>query len=154
MNRIWHFYDLSTGLFTGQSFSAAREADLARNTPPGCGACEGVRDPYSQRVDLKTGEVVDWQPPEPSPDHEWDAQTKRWQLSAAAAEREARRAQALARIRALEALQHRALREAVLGIAPSEEDRARGAMTLAEIDQEIAALRPLLSEQTAASGNL
>jgi hypothetical protein len=81
--------------------------------------------------------VVDWKPPQPSPDHEWNSERRRWQLSAAAAEREQRRRDALERIQALEASQPRALREAMLGDA---DGRAR----LAVLDQEIAQLRKLL----------
>lgn len=46
------------------------------------GAIEGTYDHLSQRVDLETGDVVDWQPPRPVgdeyTDHEWDTGTKRW----------------------------------------------------------------------------
>lgn len=50
--------------------------------PEGIGAIEGAYDHLSQRVDIETGEVVDWQPDKPEgdeyTDHEWDAGTKRW----------------------------------------------------------------------------
>lgn len=50
--------------------------------PDGIGAIDGAYDHLSQRVDLETGEVVDWQPDKPAgdeyTDHEWDANTKRW----------------------------------------------------------------------------
>jgi hypothetical protein len=38
----------------------------------------GHYDGLCQRVDVQTGEVVDYQPPRPSPNHDWDEQTKRW----------------------------------------------------------------------------
>ncbi|WP_428421978.1 tail fiber assembly protein [Methylibium sp.] len=52
------------------------------NIPSGLAAREGVYDHLSQRVDLITGAVVDWQPPAPA-DTEfetwaWDAKTRRW----------------------------------------------------------------------------
>jgi hypothetical protein len=36
---------------------------------------------------LTTGKVVDYQPPQPSDDHEWNHVIKRWQLNHAALER-------------------------------------------------------------------
>lgn len=43
---------------------------------------QGQFDHLSQRVDLSTGKVVDWQPPKPDDTplvrHEWDKDTKRW----------------------------------------------------------------------------
>lgn len=78
---IWSFYDLSTGIFTGTTFSGPKNM-LPLNTPEGCGACMGTHDHLSRRFDLETGEVVDWQPPKPD-DNEletfsWDNRTRRW----------------------------------------------------------------------------
>lgn len=45
---------------------------------PDCSFVMGEFDPLSQRVDLLTGQVVDYVPPQPSPDHVWNTTTKRW----------------------------------------------------------------------------
>lgn len=137
------FYDLTTGLFTGQTFSCD-VADpptyarlLAANLPPGCASIEGAHDRENYRVDLASGEVIDYQPPQPSADHEWDAAAKRWQLNAIAAAAQVAKEVALTRIQALEASQHRAVREAALGDAAA-------IIRLRTIDQQIAALRKQL----------
>lgn len=55
-----------------------------KGMPPqaGLGVLDGLHDHLSQRVDLDTGEVVDWQPDKPAgdeyTDHEWDEQARRW----------------------------------------------------------------------------
>lgn len=136
----WHFYDLATGLFTRQRLAASDQDLVAANTPPGCGAYAGEVDPDSQRVDVATGDLVDWQPPRPSEDHAWDTERRRWELSPAAAKREAERIDAQRRITALEIAQLRPLRELLLDQS-SQPARAR----LAEIDAEIATLRPAVA---------
>jgi hypothetical protein len=131
-------YNLETGLFTSVII-AVHDDLLDANTPSGHKTLIGRYDHLSQRVDLATGEVVDYQPPQPSSDDEWNAETKRWQLIAAAADRANRHISASEHIGLLEASQHRALREHALGY-PGAVDR------LKEIDQEIAALRKDLSD--------
>lgn len=106
-------YDSSTGLFTGRTISVPLSA-LAANIAEGHSSIEGVHDHLSKRIDLVTGELVDYQPPAPSAEHEWNTETKRWQLSAAAADRTQRRATALARMGELDARSIRASREALL----------------------------------------
>lgn len=144
---VWHFYRLDDGLFDGRTFVSSDPSAIDANTPPGHGVKRDVLDWQSQRVDISTGQLVDYQPPAPDDDHEWlhdDAngnRVRRWALKPEAAERRARRAAALARIAELERKQERALREHLLGIVPTEEDRAAGAMTLQEIQDEIAGLR-------------
>lgn len=103
--QVRHVYSLATGCFTGRSFAAPEDEVLA-NTPEGCGAILGelVSDVLSQRVDVSTGQVVDWQPPQPEGDAfrtaVWDASARRWVWTdtPAAAVRDAlaRRAAALA----------------------------------------------------------
>ena len=151
--RTWHFYDLQTGLFNGRRFGAPEYSDelLALNTPPGCGAKNDVLDWQSQRVNVTTGELQDYQPPAPDADHEWmhdDDQgnrVRRWVLKPDVVERRARKVSAQARIAELERKLLRALREDRLGIVPSEKDRAAGAMTLQEIEDEIAEQRAMIS---------
>lgn len=76
--RFW-FYSTQTGALTGDSYLGH---DVESNTPPGCAAVEGVTNWQSQRVDLATGAVIDWQPPKPADDGmrtwAWDAAARRW----------------------------------------------------------------------------
>ncbi len=139
--RTFSFYNTTDGLLhtsqTQCSEHANAEAFADSNAPPGYKAIEGQFDPLSQRVDTISGEVVNYQPPQPSLDHEWDDTTKRWQLNAAAAQRLAERSNALTQIPTLEAKQHRAMREYALGIAGAAE-------RLSSIENQIAALRAKL----------
>ncbi len=119
--RIVSFYDTATGLLTGRTYGtdigddAAHLASVKLHTPEGSAFVDGAHDSLSKRVDLATGDVVEWQPPQPSPDYEWNADTKRWQLTAAMAARVAAHAAALASIEQLERSQARAIREHLLG---------------------------------------
>lgn len=129
------FYDETTGLFSGQRFFGPRKY-LARNTPPGMGLKDGSYDHLAQRVNIETGEVVEYQPPKPNDDHEWDGEAKRWRLKAEVRKHRWRHRQALRRIDELERKQHRPHRE--LALNPDDSDaRAR----LAALDAEIAELR-------------
>ena len=85
MNKTAFFYDLQTGLFTGQSLGGpAKWVDA--NLPDGVGVWPEMIDHLSQRLDLATGLIVDYQPPAPTADEftqwTWDAESKRWQASA------------------------------------------------------------------------
>jgi hypothetical protein len=132
MTQKWHFFDAATGLFAGRTFSG-EEAHLACNTPAGVIAVPDVTDPESQRVDIASGQLVDYQPPQPSSDHEWNTTTRRWRLTATAQAKLKKRQTALAAIGGLEeARQPRAVRDALLG---------RGTEALQKLDGEIAALR-------------
>jgi hypothetical protein len=112
MMRTAHFYDLSTGVFTGESFSfSGRDDVLASNTPPGCGVYEGDIDWLSNRIDVETKQILDYQPPPPDVDHEWNLQTKRWQKRTDVVAREQRTADAIAEIQSLEKLQVRSISE-------------------------------------------
>jgi hypothetical protein len=137
-----YLYDRATGHFTGATVSATDPADVAANVPPDCDAVAGDVDPLSQRFDVVEKRVVDWQPPAPDSDHEWNAQARRWRKrpEVVAAEQADQDARAL--IAAQEVAQGRAIREVVLKLAatlPADDpDRTR----LEQIDQEIAAARP------------
>jgi hypothetical protein len=79
--------------------------------------------------------VVDWQPPQPSPEHEWHAGTRRWQLSVATQKRNADRRTAQVRISELERdVQLGLLRGLALGEPGAKEK-------LQALDSEIASLR-------------
>lgn len=81
MNKTVQFYDLQTGLFTGQSLGGPAEW-VDANVPDGMGAWSGDVDIQSQRVDLSTGSLVDFQPGKPADTNDatwsWDQSTKRW----------------------------------------------------------------------------
>jgi hypothetical protein len=130
---MYSFYDETTGDFSGRVFSGSARL-VALNTPTGYVAISGRFDRLSQRVDTKTGEVVDYQPPKPDDDHEWNTERRRWVKKPDVLVAERRGAAARKRIAELEASQLRALREHALGDATAV-DRLRA------IDDEIKTLR-------------
>lgn len=82
MNFTWSFYDAATGNIAPSRVTCPVGHNLETNTPPGHIAIAGVFDHLSQRVNLATGQVEDYQPDAP-PDDElrtwsWDAQARRW----------------------------------------------------------------------------
>jgi hypothetical protein len=135
--KLFSFYHTDTGLLAPTKFSTDDVRMLKNNIPANHAAIEGHHDHLTKRVDLETKTIVDYQPPQPSPDHEWNADTKRWQLTAQAQDKINRRKAALARIAQLESGSLRTIREAQLGMAGAE-DR------LKELDAEIAVLRSAL----------
>jgi len=66
-------YDLATGIFTGKR---RQVFDVAAATPEGMGAYPGAVDPQRWRVDVASGDLVEWQPPAPADDElrtwSWD----------------------------------------------------------------------------------
>jgi hypothetical protein len=128
------FYHKDTGFIHSFSMLTTNPQNVAINTPSDHIAIGGYHDPLSKKVDIATGAIVDYQPPAPSSNHEWNADAKRWQLTAAVQATNDKRAVARSRIAQLEASQHRAVRELALGTS--------GALQrLQAIDSEIAALR-------------
>lgn len=112
---MYHVYHRATGLFTGHAVNTDNTAiDIQHLVQENHGSdfagMADVADPLSQRVDVKTRKLVDYQPPAPSNDHEWDGATRRWHLSMAAQQRQV----VAAKIKALEDEQHRPLRELTL----------------------------------------
>lgn len=136
---MYAIYRLSDGVVIKHFTGPAKL--LERNTPSGCAAIEGEVDALSQRVDPQTLEVVDYQPPQPSIDHEWRLNVlngrPRWVKRDDVVTYE--RDQALARetIAAIETGQIRTIREALLGDATAI-DR------LIAQEPEIAAARAVL----------
>lgn len=130
------FYNRETGLFHQRTISCASERLAALNTPARHMYIAGEFDPLSQRFDIETAQVVDYQPPQPSEDHEWNADSRRWVLKREVLQRQAEKASARARILELEAKAHRYQRTATLG---DEEGKQR----LAQVEAEIDTLRPL-----------
>lgn len=113
------FYRKETGLFTGQRFSGPEHA-IAKNTPDGCDFKSGSIDHEARRVDLKTGEVVAYQPEAPSTDHVWNGTTERWELSAAAQAVEMADLQARAALAQQDGKSVRAMREVLLETLPAD----------------------------------
>jgi hypothetical protein len=83
--------------------------------------------------------VVDFRPPQPSTDHFWNTDSKRWTLSASAQAAQEQRGHARARIAALVASQHDLVRKLIL--APDELARTQ----LQAIDNEVAELREIMA---------
>lgn len=135
--KIVSFYHRDTGVIHPNQIMVSDDGAVALNTPPDHLPIDGHYDYQSQRVDIATGELIDYQPPAPSADHEWNAETKRWQLNIAAQSKVDNHYAAMAGIARLEAAQHRAVREFALGL-PGAADR------LTAINTEIAALRAQL----------
>ena len=119
--------------------SGYTDRDIEINTPDGCGAIEGKYHAGSQRVDLETGEVVEYQPPQPDADHEWNNDARGWVLRPDVVAERARRAAVLAQIIALESKQARPLRE--FAVNPNN---AHARELIAQIESQIAALRSTL----------
>jgi hypothetical protein len=110
-------------------------------------AVPGSYDLYASRYDEATQQVVDYQPPQPDADHEWNAQTRRWQKREAVLLFEQRRAVALARIDQLENKQARILRELEIDPAKVGIDGKTPMERLVAIDQEIEQLREVLADR-------
>jgi hypothetical protein len=128
----WRFYSLTDGRFMGAFGTNDKnyEEMLEANTPAGAAAKEGHFDPLTQRVDLETGEVVEYQP------------------DVANIELVQKDAAARAEIDRLEVSQMRAVREALLELLP---DGSEAKTKLLEIDGAIAEQRADLTDTTPAS---
>ncbi len=77
-------FDASTGFFTGRSFDgSAGLTELAMMLQPGHDLMPGTFDHLSQRVDVASGQVVDFQPAAPTDDElrtwVWSPQARRYQ---------------------------------------------------------------------------
>ena len=138
--KVWSFFDPATGHFTGQTYAGDDEG-LDLNLPSGLDALPGVFDHLAQRIE--DGAVVEYQPPQPSAEHEWNPATRRWQLTAAAQASADQDAAARAAIQAAEAGSDRAIREALLLLLPQD---APERQRLQAVDDAIAAQRPKLKK--------
>lgn len=67
--KTYSFADAATGVFSGRSFSGPADW-VEDNTLAGTVAVEGLHDPRRVRLDVATGEVVQYMPPAPTAD-EW-----------------------------------------------------------------------------------
>jgi len=88
MNNTYSLYESATGLFTGKSITGGKDALLldALKLHPECSFVIGEYDRLSQKVDLQSGRVVDYQPPKPGERYAWNAEKKRWLYEPTAAE--------------------------------------------------------------------
>jgi hypothetical protein len=80
IERTWSFYREDGALMP---YTVHGTETWARETAgPGLSIIEGAHDPLSKRVNVETGAVEDWRPPQPEGDefndHEWDDGLKRW----------------------------------------------------------------------------
>jgi hypothetical protein len=120
--KAYSFHHKETGIFNGV-VRMCDEATLALDAPEADHVViEGHHDHLTKRVDVATGEVIDYTPPQPS------------KAQAAAADKINRNNAARARILQLEASQHRHVREHCLGISSAADE-------LRKIDEEIFSLR-------------
>jgi hypothetical protein len=144
----WSKYRRTDGLFTGQRFTAKNARVVADNVDDQHALIEGAFDHLSQRVDIQTGDVVDYQPPRPSDDHEWNAVTKRWQRPESVELALAQGRRARAEIQLTEQSSARAQRELLLllSVAAGLEGRPEH-RRLQEVDDAIAGHRSLLQPE-------
>jgi len=132
------FYHKESGLLNGRSLVASDNRLVALNTPDGYIAIDhpegSTLDHLSQKVDIETGNIVDYQPLAPSEDHEWDARARRYRLKPDVKAIRDRQEAAVIRISMLERESITALREAVL-------DKDGAMERLKAIDDEITSLK-------------
>lgn len=114
----------------------ARQAHPRAKSTPAAPPAPDV-DPPPPRAKATADHLVDYQPPQPSDVHEWNATSKRWQLTAAAQSRANDRVLASQMIQRLEVASLRPQREMSLGM-----DGAKA--RLQSIDDEIAQWRAKL----------
>jgi hypothetical protein len=77
----WNFYSLTDGVLQKGVYIGDR-LGAEMNAPDGCAPIAGVSDAASQRVDITTGALVDFQPPPPADDElqtwAWHDGARRW----------------------------------------------------------------------------
>lgn len=105
------FFHKETGLLNGKHLLVSDDSAVALNMPEDHEAIDhpatGMLDHLSQRVEVQTGQLVDYQPPPPSEDHEWNERIKRWQLRDEVVKARNIRTDARTRITQLRTDQHR-----------------------------------------------
>jgi hypothetical protein len=138
--RVVSFYHKVSGMFHARHLMSSDTKWIELNTPRDHIAIDGDHyDRLSQRIDIKTGKLIDQVPAQPSDDHVWSATDRRWQLKPEVVAREETRRHAILRISQLELSGVRSLRELALG-------EAKAADRLKALDSEIATLRKTLDE--------
>lgn len=114
MIRQFSVYNKETGLFTGLVLSTSNPDDAWRsiNVQEGFDIIEGEYKYLQYKV--VDGRVVEYVPPAPSADYEWNPLAKEWELRPELQRRADRRNAAIRLIATLEAQQQRAMRELLL----------------------------------------
>lgn len=97
------------------------------------------KPPPPPRSTATAAHVIDYIPPQPDPTHEWNAETKRWELAKVLQELQRARSQALARIRELQDGQHTYIRRLALNPV-----NTAARLALEQIESEVSALQALL----------
>lgn len=136
--RHFSVYDLETGFFTGvvHATPSANEDWINALSSPGFGLMEGTFNHRTQRVLIKTGEVVEYRADCPGPDYEWDERSCTWELCVEAQRRLDVKQEALRKIVELEQKQLRPMRE--LLVDPSNQAAAD---IVNQIEEDIKRLR-------------
>lgn len=117
--RTWWSYRKTDGIFTGAMHSADTFQEIAGNESGDIGLIAGVSDWQSQRVNLLTRELVEYQPPLPDADHEWDPQAKRVIVKVDVSVRRAKKRRGQDDVDALDRKTIRTVRELVISICAS-----------------------------------
>lgn len=115
--------------------------------PVGCGMLDGTHDHLSKRVDLTTGQIVDYQPPQPSGEHEWNGASRRWEKRLDVLEREWRRSAAIQEREQLERQQLRSMSDLWVD---SEDSAAR--QHFLRRKTRIDELRSIIGDETETTG--
>lgn len=74
---IYSIYNNLTGFFLSNIQTSSDQLNV--NVKDGQSCLLGEYDFYSQKVDVATGLVVDYIPPQPTPNDVWNTTTKRWE---------------------------------------------------------------------------
>lgn len=135
--KLYSYYHKDTGLFDGQQVMVTDIRGIEGHIPADHMAIEGHHDPLTKKVDLTTGNVVDYQPPQPSDDHEWHEPSKSWVIKQSILDEQARRNAIMVQINALEAKQPRVIRDIFLNSA----DGSAAMKQLHDIEDQIVELR-------------
>lgn len=140
-SRRRQLFDRATGLWTGVELDLPEHAMAPLD--PAVVALPAVEFPWVMRLDAETGALVDYQPPAPSPDHDWNAQERRWAVRPAVLQKQSAQRAARDEIARLELSQLRLQREERIGrggLNPSEIKKR-----LEDIDDQIIALRDVIN---------
>lgn len=135
MNVTVTFYELQSGRILDGHFSGPKKS-LRSNTPDGCGYIHGLVDHLCFKVDIESGKLVACQPRPPSPDHEWNHVTERWQLKPEVVERQRQAVLIKSQLQKLDASELRAQGDLIDLLTGSAEPAP-----LVEAQQRLAAVR-------------
>jgi hypothetical protein len=155
MSATWSIYSLTTGELMPARYVGDQPYAEA-NAGEGCGVIEGRYDHLSQRVDLESLSVVDWQPDAPADDAmrtwAWDAETRRWiGEPTLAALRAARQKQVEAAMFAIDSTRIRPNSEIALAVAAGLPAPGPALARLEETEAKLVVLRAVRDTMQAAA---